>query len=84
MYLYLVFNKSAYRSLFYIDMILFVKTFFDFKQFYIQLSGYPANRISGRIFGEWNWISGRIPGIKKGRISGATLFRLEEYIFNLS
>ena len=34
MYLYLVFNKSAYRSLLYIDIILFVKTIFDFEQFF--------------------------------------------------
>jgi len=33
-YLYLVINKSAYRSLLYIDMILFVKTIFDVKQFF--------------------------------------------------
>ena len=32
-YLYLVFNKSAYRSLLYFDIILFVKTIF-FKQFF--------------------------------------------------
>ena len=29
-----VFNKSAYRSLLYIDIILFVKTIFDFKPFF--------------------------------------------------
>ena len=46
MYLYLVFNKSAYRSLIYLDIILFVKTIFDFKQFF--LAGYPANG-TGRI-----------------------------------
>ena len=34
MSLYLVVNKSAYRSLLYIDIILFVKTIFDFKQFF--------------------------------------------------
>ena len=34
MYLYWVFNKSAYRSMLYIDIILFVKTIFDFKQFF--------------------------------------------------
>jgi len=34
MYHYLVYNKSAYRSLLYIDIILFVKTIFDFKQFF--------------------------------------------------
>ena len=47
MYLYLVFNKAAYRSLLYIDIILFVKTIFDFKPF------------SSRISGEWNRISGQ-------------------------
>ena len=43
MYLYLVFNKSAYRSLIYIDVILFVKNIIDFKQFF--LAGYPANEV---------------------------------------
>ena len=33
MYLYLVFNKSAYRSLLYIDIISFLKTIFDFYGF---------------------------------------------------
>ena len=61
MYLHLVFNKSAYRSLLYIYIFLFVKTIFDIKQF------------SSLISGECNRISGRIPDIKKGRISGTTL-----------
>ena len=34
MSLYLVFNKSAYRSLLYIDIILFVRNILDFKQFF--------------------------------------------------
>ena len=38
MYLYLVFNKSAYRSLLYIDIILFVKTIFDFNSFSSRIS----------------------------------------------
>ena len=33
------------------------------------------NSISSRISGNWNRISGRIPDIKKGRISGTTLIR---------
>ena len=33
-YLHLVFDKSAYRSLLYIDIISSVKTIFDFKQFF--------------------------------------------------
>ena len=41
MKLYIVLNKSAYRSLLSIDNILFVKTIFDFKPFFI--AGYPAN-----------------------------------------
>ena len=46
MYLHLVFKKSAYRSLLYIDIILFVKTIFNFKQFFqpnIRPTGYPTN-----------------------------------------
>ena len=39
----------------------------------IRPTGYPANRISGKR----NRISGRIPDIKKGRISGATLFEIK-------
>ena len=33
-YLFLVFNKSAYRSLLYIDIIIFVNTIYDLKMFY--------------------------------------------------
>ena len=43
MYLDLVSNKSAYISLLYIDIILFVKTIFDFKQVF-----YPDNQLSGQ------------------------------------
>ena len=45
MYLYLVFNKSAYRYLIYIDIILIVKTIFDFS-FSSRIFGYPAIWIS--------------------------------------
>ena len=48
MYLHLVFNKSAYRSLLYIDIILVVKTIFN-NSFSSRISGYPASRVSGRI-----------------------------------
>ena len=47
MYLYLVFNKSANRSLLYIDIVLFVKTIFDVNSFSNWISGYTANRIFG-------------------------------------
>ena len=54
-------NKSAYRSLLYIDIILFVKTIYDLNRFSSRISGYPAIPISG----EWNRIYGRIPDMKR-------------------
>ena len=38
------------------------KLFFDLNSFSSRISGYPTSQLSGRI-----------PGIKKGRISGTTL-----------
>ena len=78
MYIYLVLNKSAYRSLLYIDVILFVKTIFDFSSLISgRISGYPASLLSG----EWNRISGRILDIKNvgypaNRISNTTLVKV--------
>ena len=56
--------KSAYRSLSYIDIILFVKTILYFKHFF--LVGYPAIRRMKPDIRPDN-------GYKKGRISGTTL-----------
>ena len=44
-----------------------------------SLTGYPASRLSGRISGKWNRVSGRIPDIKKGRISGTTLYDMLDF-----
>ena len=46
LYLYLVFNKSANRSLFYIDIILFVKTVFP-AGYPVKETGYKKGWISG-------------------------------------
>ena len=43
----------------------------------IRPTGYPASRISGRIV---NLISGRIPDIKKSRISGVTRYPVHPYL----
>ena len=58
MYLHLVFNQSAYKSLLYIDIILFVKTIFDVKTVFIagypviRLTGYPVIRLTGYLANE--------------------------------
>ena len=43
MYLHSVFNKSAYRSLIYIDIILSSKLFLILNSFSSRIFGYPAN-----------------------------------------
>ena len=65
MYFYSVFNKSAYRSLLYIDIIFFVKTILDFKQFF-----WPDIRPDIRRMKPDIWPD---TGYKKDGISGTTL-----------